>query len=335
MNKLPSSVLKNEIPFVKLHGTSPDYKSLKDEPSSITSAINLGKVSHTPLLWIEIGEHVGEHDALIIDEDDGLSESNRDQTNDNLLESSVDTENKNHESLEDQDSTGGHHMVIRSKSKQIAPHTALLATNGETYIEPRTINQALRLPHWCATKKKEMVKHLEAKGSSANATLYKSIIGSLQYLTLTRPDITSAVNLVSQFMHTSNSEHLQVVKRTLRYVRGSTQLGLRLIKQQTTAKSIVEDDYRAMASTPTENTRITYILRDIGVSLSTAPILFFDNLSALHMTVNPVIHARTKHVEMDYHLITRLTFVRVDTSPTLVGKWTSGLLISTWAILPS
>ncbi|KAF3674846.1 hypothetical protein FXO37_06196 [Capsicum annuum] len=281
-----------------------EEKTSEDEPSSITSAINLGKVSHTPPLWIEIGEHVGEHDALIIDEDDGLSESNRDQTNDNLLESSVDTENKNHESLEDQDSTGGHHMVLRSKSKQIAPHTALLATNGETYIEPRTINQALRLPHWCATKKKEMVKHLEAKGSSANATLYKSIIGSLQYLTLTRPDITRAVNLTSK-------------------------------KQQTTAKSIVEDEYRAMASTAAENTRITYILRDIGVSLSTAPVLFFDNLSALHMTVNPVIHARTKHVEMDYHLMTRLTFVRVDTSPTLVEKWTGGLLISTWAILPS
>lgn len=45
------------------------------------------------------------------------------------------------------DSTGGHHMVLRSKSKQIAPHIALLATNSEAYIEPRTINQALRLPY--------------------------------------------------------------------------------------------------------------------------------------------------------------------------------------------
>lgn len=64
---------------------------------------------------MRLGEHVGEHDALIIDEDDGLSESNRDQTNDNLLESSVDTENKNHESLEDQDSTGVQTEVDLSK----------------------------------------------------------------------------------------------------------------------------------------------------------------------------------------------------------------------------
>lgn len=52
-----------------------------------------------------------------------------------------------------------------------------------------------------------------------------------------------------------------------------------------------------MALTTAEITWITYILRNIGVSLSTAPILFCDNLSALYMTVNPVLHARTKHVE--------------------------------------
>lgn len=41
---------------------------------------------------------------------------------------------------------------------------------------------------------------LEATGSPANASLYRSIIGSLQYLILTRPDIPRAVNLASQFM---------------------------------------------------------------------------------------------------------------------------------------
>lgn len=46
---------------------------------------------------------------------------------------------------------------------------------------------------------------LEATGSPANASLCRSIVGSLQYLTLTRPDITHAVNLVSQFMQTPNS----------------------------------------------------------------------------------------------------------------------------------
>lgn len=70
---------------------------------------------------------------------------------------------------------------------------------------------------------------LEAKGGPANASLYRTIVGSLRYLTLTRPDITHAVNLVSQLMQTPNCEHFQAVKRILRYVKGTTQLGLRLI----------------------------------------------------------------------------------------------------------
>ena len=39
------------------------------------------------------------------------------------------------------------------------------------------------------------------------------------------------------------------------------------------------------------------------VFLRSVPTLYCDNMSALYMTVNPVMHIRTKHVEMDYHFI--------------------------------
>ncbi|XP_015160678.1 uncharacterized mitochondrial protein AtMg00810-like [Solanum tuberosum] len=55
----------------------------------------------------------------------------------------------------------------------------------------------------------------EVVGSLVDASLYRMIVGSLQYLTLTRPDITHAVNLASQFMRSPNTEHLQGVKRIL------------------------------------------------------------------------------------------------------------------------
>lgn len=45
-------------------------------------------------------------------------------------------------------------------------------------------------------------------------------------------------------------------------------------------------------------------VRDIGLSLSRTPELFTDNISALHLTANSVFHARTKHIELDYHFIT-------------------------------
>ena len=71
----------------------------------------------------------------------------------------------------------------------------------------------------------------EAVGSLVEALFYIMIVGSLQYLTLTRPDITHDVNLASQFMRNSNNGHLQGVKRILRYIKDTLHFGLRLISQ--------------------------------------------------------------------------------------------------------
>ena len=50
-------------------------------------------------------------------------------------------------------------------------------------------------------------------------------------------------------------------------------------------------------------TWIMYLFHDIGVFLRSVPTLYCDNMSALYMIVNPVMHARTKHVQMDYHFV--------------------------------
>jgi len=65
------------------------------------------------------------------------------------------------------------------------------------------------------------------KGNSFDrATEYRSIVGALQYVTLTRPDIAYAVNKVCQFMQSPMDEHWKAVKSILRYLRGTSQLGL-------------------------------------------------------------------------------------------------------------
>lgn len=57
-----------------------------------------------------------------------------------------------------------------------------------------------------------------ADSSAVDPTEYRCIVGALQYLTLTRPEIAHSVNLVCQFMKAPTLRHLQVIKRIMRYL---------------------------------------------------------------------------------------------------------------------
>ena len=57
-------------------------------------------------------------------------------------------------------------------------------------------------------------------------TLYRSLVGALQYLTFTRTDISYAVQQVCLFMHDPRVEHMTALQRILRYVKGTLDHGL-------------------------------------------------------------------------------------------------------------
>ncbi|XP_019459900.1 PREDICTED: uncharacterized protein LOC109359658 [Lupinus angustifolius] len=61
-----------------------------------------------------------------------------------------------------------------------------------------------------------------------NPTLYRSIVGALQYATITRPDLAYSVNRVCQFMGNPLDQHWIVVKRILRYLQGTLSFGIHL-----------------------------------------------------------------------------------------------------------
>ncbi|XP_070664609.1 uncharacterized mitochondrial protein AtMg00810-like [Malus domestica] len=72
-------------------------------------------------------------------------------------------------------------------------------------------------PMECGVK---LTKHDE--GESVDPTFFKSLGGSLRYLTCTKPDILYAVGLVSRYMENPTTTHLKTAKRILRYLKGDS-----------------------------------------------------------------------------------------------------------------
>ncbi|XP_048231307.1 secreted RxLR effector protein 161-like [Ricinus communis] len=66
----------------------------------------------------------------------------------------------------------------------------------------------------------------EGEGAKVDATLYKYLIGSLTYITATKPDLMYVVCLLSRYMADPTEQHMQAAKRVLRYLKGTMSFGL-------------------------------------------------------------------------------------------------------------
>ncbi|XP_066373392.1 uncharacterized mitochondrial protein AtMg00810-like [Miscanthus floridulus] len=67
----------------------------------------------------------------------------------------------------------------------------------------------------------------------ANVTDYWALAAALQYLTFTRPDISYAVQQICLYMHDPREPHLALIKRVLRYIKGTLDYGLQLLRSST------------------------------------------------------------------------------------------------------
>ena len=184
----------------------------------------------------------------------------------------------------------------------------------------------------------------DPKGKSVDPTLYRGMIGSLMYLTASRPDIMFSVCLLARYQAAPKESHLIAVKRILRYLKGCPDLGLwypkdsdldlmgfsdsyharckldrksttggcqfiggKLVswtskKQTSVSTSTAEAEYMAAGSCCAQILWMKNQLLDYGIKYEKTPI-FCDNTSAILITQNPVMHSRTKHIDVRYHFI--------------------------------
>ncbi|OIT05961.1 putative mitochondrial protein, partial [Nicotiana attenuata] len=85
---------------------------------------------------------------------------------------------------------------------------------------------------------------------SADVKLYRQVIGSLQYLSFTRPDICFTINKLAQFQHAPLIRHWQAAKRLLRYLKETLTYGLLIRPSSTTILQAYSDaDWGGMIDT--------------------------------------------------------------------------------------
>uniref|UniRef100_A0A2N9HCS0 Integrase catalytic domain-containing protein n=1 Tax=Fagus sylvatica TaxID=28930 RepID=A0A2N9HCS0_FAGSY len=142
---------------------------------------------------------------------------------------------------------------------------------------------------------------------------YRRLVGKLIYLTITRPDISYAVSIVSQFMTNPRVPHMNAVIRILKYLknasgrglfyRSSGHLRIEVRSSQLSARSSAEAEYRTMAHTTCELTWLRTVLQEFGLLTQGPTPLYCDNQAAIHIASNPVFHERTKHIEVDCQFV--------------------------------
>ena len=113
---------------------------------------------------------------------------------------------------------------------EIHSSTDVIFVNQAKYLNNILHTSRMTYAKSCATLMSTSLDFYTTVPPFNDSSLYRRLVGFLQYLTFTHPDILLFINHVSQFIHKSTVIHFSVVKRILRYLRCTLTLGIKFCK---------------------------------------------------------------------------------------------------------
>ncbi|GJZ10896.1 copia protein [Tanacetum coccineum] len=152
-------------------------------------------------------------------------------------------------------------------------------------------------------------------GIPVDQTRFRSMAGSLIYLTASRPDLVFAVCMCARYQASPTKKHLEALKQVFRYLIGTINWGLWYPKDTAMALTAYADadhagcqdtrrkaEYIAMFGCCAQILWMRSQLTDYGFAFNKIP-LYCDNRSAIALCCNNVQHSQSKHIDIRHHFI--------------------------------
>nr|GEY62515.1 hypothetical protein [Tanacetum cinerariifolium] len=155
----------------------------------------------------------------------------------------------------------------------------------------------------------------DKEGKAVDPSHYRGMIGTLLYLTASRPDLQFAICMCARYQAQPTEKHVHAVKRIFRYLRGTVHRGLWYPKDSSIALTAFADadhagcqdtrrkaEYIALSGCCAQILWMRSQLSDYGLAFNKIP-MYCDNKSAIALCCNNVQHSRSKHIDIRYHFI--------------------------------
>jgi hypothetical protein len=205
-----------------------------------------------------------------------------------------------------------HHMFDTKPAKTpCIPNTRLTLTEGTPLQEPHSYRSLVGALHYLTFTRPDLsfavhqVCQFMHSPTTTHLTAAKRILRYLRGTLHHGIAFTPGPMTLSAFTDADWAGDPSDRKSTSGFLvyLGSNPITWSAKKQPTVSRSSTESEYRALAIAAAELCWLRTLLKDLRIYLADTPILWCDNVSALAIASNPVFHARTKHIEVDFHFV--------------------------------